>query len=81
MRSFVIRESLQPFRRPRVILCDNVTCVAANTLVHFIEKHRIGWSIVLAYEPMSNRKAERMVGTGTNSIEKLLVTTGVIGTK
>ena len=53
-----------------MLISDNATCFTANTLARFCHQHKIQWKPVLAYAPMSNGRAERMVGTIKRSLAK-----------
>lgn len=52
-------------------MSDNAACFGSNTLLQFMKKHKIDWQTVSAYEPMSNGRAERMVGTNKRGIGKI----------
>lgn len=76
---FVKEEIIHSFGPPRTIVSDNATCFSAATLKNFIRNHDISWKPVLAYAPMSNGKAERMVGTLKRAIRKTLLGNGAPG--
>lgn len=54
---------LLPFETPRATVGDNRTCFTAEALQDYVENEEPRWKNVLGCVPMSNRKAERMVGT------------------
>ena len=66
-------EIIHCFRLPRVVISDNATCFTASVLDAFTARKGITWKTVLAYAPMSNRRAERMVGTLKRSIVKTIL--------
>ena len=70
--AFVEEQVIMPFGRPRVILSDNGSCFTAGSLENFMEQNNIKWKTVLAYAPISNGRAERMVGTIKREIGKMV---------
>ena len=73
---FVNEEIIYSFGPPKAIISDNANAFTATALVEFLAKTNIGWRTVLAYAPMSNGKAERMVGTIKRAIRKTLLGKG-----
>ena len=69
---FVNEEIIYSFVPPKTIFSGNANAFTATALVEFLAKRNIGWRAVLAYAPMSNGKAERMVGTIKRAISKTL---------
>ena len=69
---FTHDEIIHPFGPPRTIVSDNATYFKASTLQMFMEAKGICWKTVLAYAPMSNGRAERMVGTLKRAISKIV---------
>ena len=72
---FLQNHLIHAFGPPSSIISDNATCFAADATREFLAHHGIKWRPVLAYAPMSNGRAERMVGTikrslGKNSLQK-----------
>ena len=61
---------IRAFGPPSSIISDNATCFAADATREFLAHHGIKWRPVLAYAPMSNGRAERMVGTIKRSLGK-----------
>lgn len=49
---------------------DNSTCFTARFLQDIMKQHETKWCTVLAYAPMSNGRAERMVRTLKQSIRR-----------
>ena len=69
---FVRKHILEPYGPPRVIVSDNATCFTATSLVAFMKNIGTRWKTVAAYAPMSNGRAERMVGTIKRSVGKMV---------
>ena len=70
----VIKEHIiLPFCPPTKIISDNATCFSAKSLLKFMDEHGTQWKTVMAYAPVSNGKAERMVGTMKRSITKTVL--------
>ena len=67
---FVNEEIIYSFGPPKTIIPDNANAFTATALVGFLPRRNISWRTVLAYAPMSNGKAERMVGTIKRAIRK-----------
>lgn len=65
---FVQEEINFAFGHPKRIISDNGRCFTARRVQAFMEEKNIQWRKVLEYAPMSNGRAERMVG----SIKKAL---------
>ena len=74
---FVKEEVLYSFGPLRTIISDNATCFTAKSLVKFARDNGIEWKRVLAYAPMSNGRAERMVGTLKKAVRKMVLGQGV----
>ena len=69
--NFVRDEIVRPFGPPKRIISDNATCFKAGALEDFVRKLGIQWHTVLPYAPMSNGKAERMVGTIKSGVKRV----------
>ena len=67
---FLQNHLIHAFGPPSSIISDNATCFAADATREFLAHHGIKWRPVLAYAPMSNGRAERMVGTIKRSLGK-----------
>ena len=65
------------FGPPGTIVADNATCFTASAVSSFMARHGITWRTVLAYAPMSNCRAERMVGTLKAAVRKTVLETGM----
>lgn len=76
---FMCEKIIPVFGAPRTIISDNATCFTAKVLQDFMSKQGIRWHTVLAYAPMSNGKAERMVGTIKRSIGRIVAEGGKNG--
>ena len=74
---FVKREIMYSFGPPHTIVSDNATCFTASAVFSFMAQHGITWRTVLAYAPMSNGRAERMVGTLKTAVRKTVLETGM----
>lgn len=74
---FINEEVIPPFGAPGMIISDNAKCFTAPMLSDFMKKHGVEWRTVLAYAPMSNGRAERMVGTIKRSIGRLINDGGI----
>ena len=70
----VEEQIIMPFGRPTIIVSDSGPCLIARSLEEFMKSNDIKWKTVLAYAPMSNVRAERMVGTVKRSIGKIVLT-------
>ena len=70
---FLNEEIIHCFGLPRVVVSDNATFFTASVLDAFMARNGITWKTVLPYAPMSNGRAERMVGTLKRSIRKTIV--------
>ena len=73
---FVNEEIVYSFGPLMIIISDNANAFTATALVEFLARRNIGWRTVLAYAPMSNGNAERMVGTIKRVIRKTLLGKG-----
>ena len=74
---FVKEEVLYSFGSLRNIISDNATRFTAKALVKFARYNGIEWKRVLAYAPMSNGRAERIVGTLKKAVKKMVQGQGV----
>lgn len=74
---FVKEEVLYSFGPRLTIISDNATCFTAKSLVKFTRDNGIEWKKVLAYAPMSNGRAERMVGTLKKAVRKMVLGQGL----
>ena len=72
--TFVDDRIILPFGKPRVIVSDNGPCFTARSLEAFMNVNDIKWKTVMAYAPMSNGRAERIVGTIKGAIGKMVRT-------
>ena len=70
---FIKTEIIHPFGPPRSIISDNATAFTSSAVEQFMARFGIKWRTVLAYAPMSNGKAERMVGTLKRGVKKTVV--------
>lgn len=62
--------------QPGRIVSDNSTAFMAASVHDFICSKGVDLKAVLAYAPMANRRAEKLVGTTKNAIKKLVVKNG-----
>lgn len=76
VRGFIESLILIPFGAPGQIVSDNAACFRAKVLQDFMCEIGAKWHTVLAYAPMSNGKAERMVGTIKSGIGRLVQDNG-----
>lgn len=53
-------------------MSDNAGCSNALALVNFMKEHGTTWKRVVAYTPMSNGKAEQVVGTLKKVVGRLV---------
>ena len=74
-------EIIYSFGPPKTIISDNANAFMATALVEFLGKRSIGWRTMLAYAPMSNGKAERMVRTIKRAIRKTLLGKGSLASE
>ena len=74
---FVKKEIMYSFGPPWTIVSDNATCLTASAVSSFMAQHSITWRTVLAYAPMCNGRAERMVGTLKTTVRKTVLETGM----
>ena len=70
---FIKTGIIHPFGPPRSIISDNATAFTSSAVEQFMARFGIKWRTVLAYAPMSNGKAERMVGTLKRGVKKTVV--------
>ena len=70
---FMKEEMIYCFGLPRGVVSDNATCFKASVLDAFMARNGINWKTVLAYAPMSNGRAERMVGTLKRAIHRVIL--------
>lgn len=61
------------FGPPRRIVSDKATDFIAALIREFIGRHGKDWRAVLSYEPVANRRAERMVGNIKQAIKRSVV--------
>ena len=69
--NFVEDQIILPFGHPKTIVSDNGPCFTARSLATYMQEKQVNWKTVLAYAPMSNGRAERMVGTIKRAIGKM----------
>lgn len=62
---------IKPFGVPKTGVSDKATCFISDALKSFIYKRGIEWKPVLAYAPMSDGRARRMVGNIKKSVGRL----------
>lgn len=60
---FVEEEIIYSFSSPGMNISDNAACFTAAALENLMKKQWVECKTVLAYAPMSNGRAERMIGT------------------
>ena len=65
------------FGPPWTIVSENATCFTASAVSSFMGPHGITWRTVLAFAPMSNGRAERMIGTLKTAVRKTVLETGM----
>lgn len=63
VKEFMENNIMHSFGPPKLVVSDNEGCFTAVCLDGFMKEHGIRWTAVASYAPMSNGKAERMVGT------------------
>lgn len=68
----VITQIIYNFLPQGVVTSDNASCFISKTLQDAMKKFGLLWKPVLAYVPLSNGKAERMVGTLRRVIARLM---------
>ncbi len=56
-----------------MVISDNAKCFEANSLSNFMNQYGIKWMPTLAYAPMSNERAEKMVGSLKRSLKKTVL--------
>ena len=69
---FIEEEIVYSFSSPGMIVSENATWFTAAELDNLMKKHGIERKTVLAYAPMSNGRAERMIGTLKRAARKQL---------
>ena len=74
VRSFVTEEILLPFGPPGVFVSDNAKAFTAPIMQDLMETYGTKWRTVGEYAPMSNGRAERMVGTIKRAIAQTVLT-------
>lgn len=57
---------------PRVIVSNNRICFTAQSEQEYMKKYETARKTVGAYAPLSNGRAERMVGKMKRSVQKML---------
>lgn len=60
---FIENEIIQHFGLPRTIVPDSATAFMTKAIQNYMKDMGISWTSVLAYAPMSNGRAERIVDT------------------
>ncbi len=73
---FLKKEVVEPYGPPATIISDNAMCFKAQSVASFMSRYGISWKPTLSYAPMSNGRAERMVGTIKKAIKKVVLTEG-----
>ena len=74
---FVKREIMYFFGPPQTIISDKATCFTASAVSSLMAQHCITWRTVLTYAPMSNGRAEKMVGTLKAAVCKAVLEIGM----
>lgn len=69
---FVEKNIVHSFGPPKTVVIDNASCFTAVNLVDYMKASGIEWKTVAAYAPMSNGRAERMVGTIKKAVGRLV---------
>lgn len=77
VRNFMSTEIIQPFGIPNTVVSDNAQCFTAAVMTEFNQQQGIERKTVLAYAPMSNGRAERMVKNIKAGIKKLALDGGI----
>lgn len=67
---------LQPFGPSEIVVCDNAACFTAGFVKSLMDEWETQWKTVQAYDPKSNKRVERMVGTVKKAIARLVVKGG-----
>lgn len=70
--NFIKQKIIPPFGAPKVVITDNGACFTAQVLQSFMRQCGTSWRTVLAYAPMSNGRAERMIRTLKHGIRRVL---------
>lgn len=60
---FIQDEVMHSFGPHKKMVGDNASCFTPNSFGDFMAGNDIGWKIVFENSPMSNGRADRMVGT------------------
>lgn len=68
---------MQVFGPPETIARDNASCLTAKYIESYMRNNGITWRRALAYAPMSNGRADQIVGTLKRSIKKIVLDEGV----
>lgn len=71
-KSFMEKRVMFPFGATRTVVNDNAIFFRAQLLRDFMSRRGTRWRAVLAYAPVSNGKAERMVKTMKKGVARLL---------
>lgn len=69
----VDQDTMVSFGPSKTFISDNASCLTSDVLITFMEKKCISRKTVLECGPMSNGRAERMVGTFKISVGSLVV--------
>lgn len=72
VKDFIGTHIIHPFGIPRTVVSDNAGCFTSLLMTEFCRERGIKWKPVLAYAPMSNGRAERMVKTIKEAVSKLV---------
>ena len=72
VETFVKEEILRPFGPPGTIVSDNAKAFTAPVMEDLMNAYGCRWRTVAEYAPMSNGRAERMVGTIKRGIAKTI---------
>lgn len=76
---FMKQEVLDPFVSPRTVVSEIARCFTAVVVQELMAKNGSDWKTVLAYAPMPNGRAERMVGTMKRRVSRLVEDVGQLG--
>lgn len=66
-------EMVLPFVPPRRVVSDNATAFSAAVVKEYMKSHGIEWKPVLAYFPMADGRAVRMVATIKLALNRTVV--------
>lgn len=75
--NFVKKEMLYYCRSPYTIASNYATSFTAFAVANVMARHGITWRTFLAYFPLSNCRAERMVGILKAAVRKKVLKTGM----